>query len=76
MGTLRTNKLALSSVNLDTFIADLSSDLCMFMVTVGVNFEFVFYECLTPSRTTFDCPDMLSNFTHGVTPRFNMEPCQ
>ena len=42
MGSLRTYKLVLLGVNLDIFIADLSSDLCMFMVTVGFNFDFFF----------------------------------
>ena len=64
MGSLRTYKLALLRVYLNIFIADLSSDLCMFMVTVGFNFDFVLYrEYITPSRTTFECPDMLSTCT-------------
>ena len=36
----------------------------MFMVTVGFNFDFILYrECLTPSRTTFDCTNMLLTCT-------------
>ena len=62
--SLRTYKLALLRISLHNFIADLSSDSCMLMVTVGFNFDFVLYrECFTPSRTTFDSPDMLSTCT-------------
>ena len=42
MGSLRTYKLALLRVNLDIFVADLSLDLCMFMVNVDLTLILFF----------------------------------
>ena len=75
MGSLRTYKLALLRVYLNIFIADLSSDLCMFMVTVGFNFDFV----LRTPRILNSIKNYFRVSRHAFDlyyVRFNIELCQ